>query len=128
MNSALMIVFSAFLILAMAIVTLIAVPVSAINAFPFALVGAMNKGAAEEGKATDTGVQMGVLNIFICLPQLMSTLVVGAMREHLSVSALPWVFFMAGISFAIAGTGAFFLNDKHVGKAAMSHAAGGGGH
>jgi len=114
---------------AMAIVTLIAVPVSAINAFPFALVGAMNKAAAEEGKEPDTGVQMGVLNIFICTPQLLSTLVVGSMREKLSVSALPWVFFMAGISFAVAGTGAFFLNDKHVGRAAMSSAAaGGGGH
>lgn len=98
---------------AMAIVTLIAVPVSAVNAFPFALVGAMNKSAAEEGKATDTGVQMGVLNIFICLPQLVSTLVVGTMREHLSTSALPWVFFIAGVSFAIAGTGALVLNDKH---------------
>merc|ERR1712060_231606 len=101
-------------VVAMTIVTLIAVPVSAINAFPFALVGAMNKSAAEEGQATDTGVQMGVLNIFICMPQLLSTLVVGAMREHLSASALPWVFFMAGVSFAIAGTGAVFLNDKHV--------------
>jgi len=101
---------------AMAIVTFIAVPVSAVNAFPFALVGAMNKSAAEAGKATDTGVQMGVLNIFICMPQLLATLVVGAMREHLSLSALPWVFFMAGISFAVAGTGATVLNDKHCGK------------
>jgi len=99
-------------VVAMTIVTLIAVPVSAVNAFPFALVGAMNKSAAEDGKATDTGVQMGVLNIFICMPQLLSTLVVGAMRNSLSTSALPWVFFMAGISFAIAGTGAIFLNDK----------------
>jgi len=101
---------------AMTIVTLIAVPVSAINAFPFALVGAMNKSAELEGKTTDTGVQMGVLNIFICMPQLLSTLVVGAMREHLSASALPWVFLMAGVSFAVAGTGAMFLNDKHVRK------------
>jgi len=108
---------------AMTIVTLIAVPVSAINAFPFALVGAMNKSAEEDGKATDTGVQMGVLNIFICMPQLLSTLVVGAMREHLSVTALPWVFLMAGISFGIAGIGAVFLNDKHVAKASVTMAA-----
>lgn len=112
------------LLWAMGIVTMIAVPVSAVNAFPFALVGAMNKSAAEEGKATDTGVQMGVLNIFICMPQLLATLVVGAMRENLSASALPWVFFMAGISFAIAGTGALILNDKHVGKGVATMAAG----
>merc|ERR1719210_887099 len=112
-------------LLAMAVVASIAIPVSAINAFPFALVGAMNKSAAEAGEATDTGVQMGVLNIFICMPQLLSTLVVGAMREKLSVSALPWVFLMAGFSFAVAGSGALFLNDKHArcGEVAMS-----GGH
>merc|ERR1719469_710603 len=100
---------------AMGIATAIAVPVSAVNAFPFALVGAMNKSAATQGKApANTGVQMGVLNIFICTPQLLSTLVVGIMREQLSASALPWVFFMAGLSFAIAGAGALVLNDKHI--------------
>jgi len=100
---------------AMGIATAIAVPVSAVNAFPFALVGAMNKSAATQGKApANTGVQMGVLNIFICTPQLLSTLVVGIMREQLSASALPWVFFMAGLSFAIAGGGALVLNDKHI--------------
>merc|ERR1719203_2232561 len=101
-------------LLAMAVVASIAVPVSAINAFPFALVGAMNKSAAESGEATDTGVQMGVLNIFICTPQLLATVVVGAMRDRFSVAALPWVFFMAGVSFAIAGTGALFLKDRHI--------------
>merc|ERR1719491_557499 len=117
-------VHSGSVVWAMGIVTLIAVPVSAINAFPFALVGAMNKSAAEAGEAADTGVQMGVLNIFICMPQLLSTIVVGLLREHLSVSALPWVFFMAGISFAIAGTGALALNDKDVAKGDATMAAG----
>jgi len=114
-------------LVAMAVVASIAVPVSAINAFPFALVGAMNKSAAEAGEATDTGVQMGVLNIFICMPQLISTVLVAILRDHLSTSALPWVFFMAGVSFAVAGTGALFLNDKHV-KAGMSSGTMGGGH
>jgi len=47
------------------------------------------------------------------------------MREHLSVGALPWVFLMAGVSFGIAGTGAIFLNDKHVGKDTVAMAGGG---
>jgi len=99
------------------VATVIAIPVSAISAFPFALVGAMNKSAEEEGKEADTGKQMGVLNIFICAPQLFATFAVTAMRERLSDSALPWVFLMAGGSFAVAGTAALALNDRLVRKA-----------
>jgi Na+/melibiose symporter-like transporter len=95
-----------------AIVTIMAVPISAINAFPFALVGAMNKRAQANGQEQDTGVQMGVLNIFVTLPQLIATVVVGALRARGEESALPWAFLMAGVSFGVAGSGALFLNDS----------------
>lgn len=100
---------------AILMITILAIPVSATNAFPFALVGAMNKDAQEAGRTVDTGMQMGVLNVFICTPQFIATLVVGALRNRLSQEqALPWVFFMGGVSFAIAGTGAWFVNDRLV--------------
>jgi len=98
------------------IVVLIAIPVSAINALPFALVGAMNKRMQQEGKEVDTGVQMGVLNIFICAPQFFATLAVGALRERLSQAALPWVFLMAAAAFALAGTAAWAVNDRLAGS------------
>jgi len=101
------------------IVTIMAIPICAVNAFPFALVGAMNKKAQAEGRTPDTGVQMGVLNIFVCVPQLVATLVIGALRAGNAETALPWAFLMAGVSFAVAGTGAFFLNDAVASKSAL---------
>merc|ERR1712062_656332 len=100
--------------LAVMVVTVMAIPFAAISAFPYALVGALNKRAQEEGQVHDMGVQMGLLNIFIVVPQLIATVVVGSMQHSLGVSALPWAFFIAGVSFAIGGCGALALNDRHV--------------
>lgn len=94
------------------VIVAMGVPLSAINAFPFALVGALNKNG--EGEANETGVQMGILNVFICTPQLICTIVIAWMRSEMGDEGLPWGFFMAGVSFCIGGVLAFFLDDSKV--------------
>ncbi|KAI8904295.1 major facilitator superfamily domain-containing protein [Gorgonomyces haynaldii] len=84
---------------------LVAVPIAAIQSFPFAIVGNYNKGKPEN----ETGLQMGILNIFICLPQIIITFVVTALSETYGVQGIPWTLFAGGFCFGIAGILALFI-------------------
>lgn len=95
--------------LAILVCALVAIPYSAIFSFPFSIVGAMNKRAQEAGQEVETGLQMGVLNLFICTPQFVVTFAVGGVRSWLGREAMPWVLLIGGVSFAIAGVGALTL-------------------
>ncbi|KND00082.1 uncharacterized protein SPPG_04424 [Spizellomyces punctatus DAOM BR117] len=80
---------------------------SAINAFPFALVGRY----AAEDTSDEIGVRMGLLNLFICLPQLIITFVVSAMSDSLGEEGLPWAFLIAGYCLGLASILCIFIQE-----------------
>ncbi|KAI9189549.1 hypothetical protein H9P43_000982 [Blastocladiella emersonii ATCC 22665] len=84
-----------------------AVPISAVNSFPFAIVGKQNAGKSQ----SDVGMQMGQLNLFICSPQLIITFVISAMRSGLGDQGLPWGLLLAGVCFGVASVLAFFIRE-----------------
>lgn len=94
--------------MAYAVAILAAVPISAINAFPFAIVG---KYHAESSAHLDVGVQMGILNLFICTPQLIITFVVAGMRSGLGESGLAWALVIGGCCFGVAAIIALFVRE-----------------
>ncbi|KAI9097239.1 major facilitator superfamily domain-containing protein [Phlyctochytrium arcticum] len=96
--------------MAYAVTLLWAITNSAINAFPFALVG---KYAAQDN-ADEVGVRMGLLNLFICLPQLIITFIVSALRSNLGVDGLPWTFLIAGCCLGLAAILCFFIKEDPV--------------
>ncbi|KAJ3301374.1 hypothetical protein HDV03_001000 [Kappamyces sp. JEL0829] len=59
------------------LIILMGVMMSAINAFPFAIVGTYNR---DEG-GLDTGVQFGMMNMFICLAQFIMQFVVAGITS-----------------------------------------------
>eukprot|EP00121_Abeoforma_whisleri_P007766 Awhi_evm1s7101 len=87
-----------------------AVPISGINAFPFAIVGSYNQVASEtddlEKAAVDNedmkkkeelevGSQFGLLNLFIVVPQIIATVVIGQLRDNFGDEGLSWAIFAA---------------------------------
>ncbi|KNC81766.1 hypothetical protein SARC_05935 [Sphaeroforma arctica JP610] len=86
-----------------------AIPISGINAFPFAIVGKYNQESNEEsGDEAQVGAQFGLLNLFIVVPQIIVTLVVGEMRVSLGLEA---VMLMNGVAFGIAAIIAVFIKE-----------------
>jgi hypothetical protein len=79
----------------------IAIPISAIQSFPFAIVGAYNTSK----KGLETGVQFGILNLFITTPQLIVTLVIANVKDF------EWALFAAGVCFGIAALLAMFIYE-----------------
>ncbi|KAJ3259250.1 hypothetical protein HK104_006955 [Borealophlyctis nickersoniae] len=97
--------------MAKAVTICVAIPISAINSFPFAIVG--NYQTADGGKGLDTGLQMGLLNLFICAPQLIITFAQSAMQTDLGPkTAVPWVLFLGGVMWAIGSIIAIFIIEK----------------
>ncbi|KAJ3255938.1 hypothetical protein HK103_005854 [Boothiomyces macroporosus] len=86
---------------------LMAIPVSALNSFPFALVGKYN----EDKPANETGLQMGILNIFICMLQILTTFAVSYLTSAYGQMGIPWTLFGAGICFGIAAFFALIVVD-----------------
>eukprot|EP00121_Abeoforma_whisleri_P016754 Awhi_evm1s15361 len=92
-----------------------AVPISGINSFPFAIVGTYNVNqeeseSVEKKKETlEVGSQFGLLNLFIVVPQIICTLVIGELRSSYGDEGLSWAIFAAGISFAVAAVIALFI-------------------
>jgi len=85
------------------IVTLaLPVAISVIQAFPFALVGAYNK--KHDGQ--ETGVQMGLLNLFICAPQIAVTLI----SNGLKMSATDGLF-ISGIALGLGALLCLFIEE-----------------
>jgi hypothetical protein len=79
----------------------VAIPISAIQSFPFAIVGSYNTSK----KGLETGVQFGILNLFITVPQLIVTLVIA------NVTDFEWALFGAGVCFGIAALLALFIYE-----------------
>mmetsp|Transcript_4717 Transcript_4717/g.7100 ORF Transcript_4717/g.7100 Transcript_4717/m.7100 type:complete len:491 (+) Transcript_4717:46-1518(+) len=91
-----------------AIAIMLAIPVSVINSFPFAIVGRYN---SEQG-GLDTGTQFGILNLFIVVPQLAITFVVSAIRSSAGdTTGIPWILFMSGCSFCVAAVLALCIDE-----------------
>jgi MFS family permease len=80
---------------------LMAVPISSIQAFPFAIVGTYNA----SGNGLNTGVQFGILNLFICVPQFLITLIITLIPDF------EWAMFVAGICFAVSAILALFIYE-----------------
>ncbi|KAI9026045.1 major facilitator superfamily domain-containing protein [Hyaloraphidium curvatum] len=84
----------------------ISIPISCINSFPFAIVGRYNA----EGGGMDVGIQFGILNLFITVPQLVITFGITGLRAALGDQVgIPWALFMAGCCFAVAAGLALFI-------------------
>merc|ERR1712154_375634 len=80
---------------------------------PYGLVAAMNEKAAREGKVVSTALQMALLNCCVTVGQQICTLFLAAIETRMSLAtALPCVFVLAGVSFALAGGTTLFLNDR----------------
>ena len=82
----------------------ISIPISAINSFPFAVVGKYQQDDQEESGAEqteNTGTMFGLLNLSIVIPQIIVTFVVGSMRANIE-NGLSWVLVMAGVAMGIA--------------------------
>jgi MFS family permease len=79
----------------------IAIPISAIQSFPFAIVGSYN--VAKKGM--DTGVQFGILNLFITTPQVIVTIAISGFADF------EWAMFAAGCCFGVAGLIALFIYE-----------------
>ncbi|KAJ3362077.1 hypothetical protein GGF32_006530 [Allomyces javanicus] len=107
-----------------------AIPISSINSFPFAIVGKHNAERAAANKSdgkeeeSSVGLQMGLLNLFICMPQLISTFSVSGMRGSLGNEGLPWALVMAGISLAIAAALTMLIREEEPAAASVAEAAG----
>ena len=94
----------------------ISIPISAINSFPFAVVGKYQQDdLAKTGgtQTSDTGTMFGLLNLSIVIPQIIVTFVVGSMRANIE-DGLSWVLVMAGVSMGISAVCAVFVHE--VGK------------
>lgn len=91
----------------------ISIPISAINSFPFAVVGKYQQDDMEESGAeqtSDTATMFGLLNLSIVIPQIIVTFVVGSMRTNVE-DGLSWVLVMAGVSMGIAAVAAVFVKE-----------------
>eukprot|EP00121_Abeoforma_whisleri_P001766 Awhi_evm1s1577 len=99
-----------------------AVPISGINSFPFAIVGTYNvsqeesscetaEGDKKKKESLEVGSQFGLLNLFIVVPQIICTLVIGELRSSYGDEGLSWAIFAAGISFAVAAVIALFIKE-----------------
>eukprot|EP00121_Abeoforma_whisleri_P011128 Awhi_evm2s10266 len=97
-----------------------AVPISGINSFPFAIVGTYNmnqeenscenvEGGKKKKETMEVGSQFGLLNLFIVVPQIICTLVIGELRKSYGDEGLSWAIFAAGVSFGIAAVIALFI-------------------
>lgn len=98
---------------AMTAATCMAIPISAINSFPFAVVGKYQQDDQERTGAamtTDTGTMFGLLNLSIVVPQIIVTFVVGTMRANIE-DGLSWVLVMAGCSMGVAAICALFVHE-----------------
>eukprot|EP00122_Pirum_gemmata_P001628 Pgem_evm1s1466 len=70
---------------------MMAIPISGINSFPFAIVGKYNK---DDGDM-EVGAQFGILNLFIVVPQIICTIVIGQLRDAYGDDGLGWALFAA---------------------------------
>mmetsp|Transcript_4986 Transcript_4986/g.7556 ORF Transcript_4986/g.7556 Transcript_4986/m.7556 type:complete len:497 (-) Transcript_4986:90-1580(-) len=90
------------------VAVLMYIPYTIIWAFPFAIVG---KYCTNDG-GLDLGAQFGLLNIFIVVPQLCATFTVSFFRNSLGDTVgLPWIMFLAGVSFVFAAIASLFVHD-----------------
>ncbi|KAJ3269007.1 hypothetical protein HDV01_001934, partial [Terramyces sp. JEL0728] len=78
------------------------VAISVIQAFPFAIVGSYNKG--NDGQ--DTGVQMGLLNLFICLPQFLVTIITNGVQISDTTGL-----FISGLALCLGAVFALFITE-----------------
>jgi len=85
-------------------VTTLAMPIAiaVIQAFPFAIVGSYNK----HNDGQDTGVQMGLLNLFICLPQVLVTVITKGIQIDDTNSL-----FISGVFLGIGAILALFITE-----------------
>lgn len=89
----------------------IAIPISAINSFPFAVVGKYQQDDQKKTGAaltSDTATMFGLLNLSIVIPQIIVTFAVGSMRTDVA-DGLSWVLVMAGMAMGIAAAAALFV-------------------
>ncbi|KNC79325.1 hypothetical protein SARC_08274 [Sphaeroforma arctica JP610] len=86
------------------------IPISGINAFPFAIVGKYSQeDDKESGDEAKVGAQFSLLNLFIVVPQIIVTLVVAEMRVSIGLEA---VMVMNGVAFGIAAIVAIFIREN----------------
>merc|ERR1712038_1351360 len=91
-------------IFAMICLTFSVLPETGCFAIPFGLVAILNKRAEEAGKVVSTALQMALLNCCVTVGQQICTLFLAAIETRMSLAtALPCVFVLAGVSFALAG-------------------------
>ncbi|KAJ3301372.1 hypothetical protein HDV03_000998 [Kappamyces sp. JEL0829] len=82
---------------ALLMIALTGVMMTAINSFPFALVGAYNR----SNDRLDTGVQFGIMNIFICLAQFFMQVLVASIPSFTTALLISGVLGLCACACAI---------------------------
>lgn len=85
------------------------IPRACINSIPFALIGKYNRDESASKDDLSIGVQFGILNMSIVIPQIICTLITGSLRDDFG---LDWLLVVAGCSWVIAGITALFIIEK----------------